>query len=94
MYLRAETDTAMQRIAMRDRSYERNMDREYIDQLNRAYEEFFSGYKGTHVLALDTTSLDFVARKEHLHVIINRIKGSLGIPPYQQELPLQNESDA
>jgi deoxyguanosine kinase len=94
VYLRAETETAMQRIAMRDRSYERNMDREYINQLNRAYEEFFSGYKGTNVLALDTTPLDFVASKEHLHVIINRIKGSLGIPPYQQELPLQNESDA
>ena len=29
----------------------------------------------TNVLALDTTPLDFVASKEHLHVIINRIKG-------------------
>jgi deoxyguanosine kinase len=91
VYLRAETDTAMHRIAMRDRSYERNMEREYIEELNLAYEEFFSGYQGTNVLTLDTTPLDFVASKEHLNFIINRVKASLGIPPYQQELPLQNE---
>lgn len=91
VYLRAETDTAMQRIAMRDRSYERNMEREYINELNQAYEDFFSTYRATNVLILDTTPLDFVASKEHLNFVINRIKAALGIPPYQQELPLQDE---
>jgi deoxyguanosine kinase len=91
VYLRAETDTAMQRIAMRDRSYERNMEREYINELNQAYEDFFSNYRATNVLILDTTPLDFVASKEHLNFVINRIKAALGIPPYQQELPLQDE---
>ena len=33
VYLRASTDTLMQRIALRDRTYERTMDRDYIDQL-------------------------------------------------------------
>ncbi len=92
VYLRADTDTAMQRIAMRDRSYERNMERDYIADLNRAYEAFFQSYQGTKVLTLDTTPLDFVASKEHLSLIINRINATLGIPPYQQELPLQNEN--
>lgn len=92
LYLRAETDTAMQRIAMRDRSYERNMDRDYIDALNQAYEDFFNNYRGTSVLTLDTTPLDFVASKEHLNLIINRIKANLGIPPFQQELPLKTEN--
>ncbi len=92
VYLRAETNTAMQRIAMRDRSYERNMDRDYINDLNLAYENFFTTYTGTEVLTVDTTPLDFVASHEHLNFIINRIKASLGIPPYQQELPLQDGS--
>lgn len=92
VYLRAETDTAMHRIAMRDRSYERNMDREYIEDLNHAYERFFHNYQGTNVLKLDTTPLDFVASKEHLNFITNRIKAALGIPPFQQELPLQSET--
>ena len=82
----------MQRIAMRDRSYERNMDRVYIEDLNLAYENFFRDYQGTNVLKLDTSPLDFVASKEHLNLIVNRIKSSLGIPPYQQELPLHSET--
>src|SRR5512141_464827 len=41
VYLRADTDVLMQRIALRDRSYERNMERGYIHELNQAYEEFF-----------------------------------------------------
>ena len=91
IYLRAETETAMQRIAMRDRSYERNMDRLYIEQLNQAYENFFSTHTATTVLTIDTTALDFVASKEDLNSIVNRIKAALGIPPYQRELPLQSE---
>ncbi len=43
VYLRASTDTAMQRITLRDRSYERNMERGYIEELNQAYESFFMG---------------------------------------------------
>ena len=42
VYLRADTDILMRRIELRDRPYERNMERAYIDQLNRAYDEFFS----------------------------------------------------
>jgi deoxyadenosine/deoxycytidine kinase len=42
VYLQASTDTLMQRIAFRDRSYERQMERSYIEELNRAYENFFT----------------------------------------------------
>ena len=41
VYLRATTDTLMQRIALRDRPYERQMERAYIDQLNQAYDAFY-----------------------------------------------------
>src|SRR5574341_1506154 len=42
VYLQASTDTLMQRIALRDRSYERQMERSYIHELNLAYDDFFS----------------------------------------------------
>jgi deoxyguanosine kinase len=87
LYLRVDTSTAMQRIATRDRSYERNMDATYIDDLNRAYEAFFSRPRRTPVLAIDTNPLDFVARPEHLALIANRVRAALGIPPFQPELP-------
>jgi deoxyguanosine kinase len=89
VYLRASTDTLMQRIALRDRSYERNMERGYIEELNRAYEDFFSRpYDDTPVLTIDTDPLDFVRSPEHLKQIENRIRESLNLSPYQSELPL------
>lgn len=87
VYLRVDTDTAMNRIAMRDRPYERNMDRAYIDDLNKAYEAYFGG-KTDNILTIDSSNLDFVASPQHLAYIINRIRDSMGIPPYQPELPL------
>jgi len=90
LYLRVETDTAMQRIATRDRSYERNMERSYIQALNQAYEAFFSE-QNVPVLTIDTTPLDFVARREHLDLVVNRIRQALAIPPFQPALPLEGE---
>ena len=89
VYLRADTDVAMRRIAMRDRTYERNMDRAYIHDLNQAYEDFFGTNPSGQVLILDTNTLDFVARPEHLAYVANRIRDTLGIHPYQPELPLK-----
>jgi deoxyguanosine kinase len=91
VYLRVDTDTAMHRIAMRDRSYERNMDRSYIEALNLKYEQFFGDPTSGAVLQIDTTPLDFVARQEHLDLIINRIRDALGIPPFQPQLPLEED---
>ena len=89
VYLRVDTDVAMRRIAMRDRTYERNMDRAYIHDLNQAYEGFFGTNPPGQVLILDTNTLDFVARPEHLAYVANRIRDTLGIHPYQPELPLK-----
>jgi deoxyguanosine kinase len=89
VYLRADTDVLMQRIALRDRSYERNIERSYIDELNRAYEDFFSRpYDDTPVLTIDSDPLDFVRFPEHLNLIENRIREALNLSPYQAELPL------
>lgn len=89
VYLQASTDTLMHRIALRDRPYERQMERAYIHELNLAYEEFFSKpYDHTSVLTIDTNNLDIVRNPEHLKLIENRIRQSLNLPPFQQTLPL------
>lgn len=94
IYLRVETEIALRRIAMRDRTYERMMDRAYIEDLNRAYEAWYSKIHPSPVLVVDTNSLDFVSRPEHLAFIANRVRDVLGIPPYQPELPLTGGSPA
>jgi deoxyguanosine kinase len=88
VYLHVETSIAMQRIALRDRPYERNMAKDYIGDLNQAYEDYFATFESP-LLKIETSSLDFVANRDHLTFIADRIKARLGIPPYQRELPFQ-----
>ena len=90
VYLRADTDILMQRIALRDRTYERNMERSYIDELNHAYDDFFSKpYEHTPVLTIDTNPINIVQNAEHLKYVENRIRESLGLPPFQPSLPMK-----
>ena len=75
VYLQASTDTLMTRIALRDRSYERQMERDYIDELNHAYDNFFSKpFDHTPVLKIDSNKLDIINNPEHLKRIENRIR--------------------
>lgn len=60
VYLKASTDVLMQRIALRDRAFERRMSRDYIEALSSAYEALFAHYIEAPVLAIDTDELDLV----------------------------------
>ena len=89
VYLRASTETLMQRIAMRDRPYERQMDPDYIEMLNRAYDKSFLGEdRRVPVLVLDANQIDFVRHPEDLAFVENRIRQSLLMAPFQPELPI------
>jgi deoxyguanosine kinase len=89
VYLQATTDMLMQRIAFRDRPYERQMERSYINDLNIAYDEFFSKpLDHTPILTIDSNNLNIIQNPEHLKELENRIKQSLSLPPFQQSLPL------
>ncbi len=85
VYLSASVDTLMGRIALRDRSYERTMERAYIADLVKSYDEFFATTTGA-CLTIDSNSLDFVRYPEHLSLIANRIREALSISPYQPAL--------
>jgi deoxyguanosine kinase len=88
VYLQASTDTLMQRIALRDRPYERQMDRAYIHELNLAYDDFFSRqFDDMPVLTIDSNDLNIVQNPEHLRQVEERIRQRLGLPPFQQTLP-------
>jgi len=92
VYLRADTDVLMQRIAFRDRPYERNMETAYIDLLNRAYEAFFNTMRSeqkTPVLPIDTNHLDFLRREEDLKYVEERIRQALRLAPFQESFSLE-----
>ncbi len=96
VYLRASTDVLMQRIAMRDRPYERQMERTYIDELNQAYDSFFLYRPTTHspVLTIETDNLDTVRDPQGLRLVENRVRQALALAPFQPELPLSGENNA
>lgn len=77
IYLRAEMDTLMGRIAMRDRTYERQMERAYIAALRQAYEVLFANYDATPLLVIESDEIDFVRRPGDLDDIENRVRAAL-----------------
>jgi len=89
VYLRAGVDLLMQRIAQRDRHYERNMERAYIAELAEAYDDFYLRHsRPSPVLVIEAAPLDFVARPGDLRWIEQRIRQALQVAPFQPELPL------
>ncbi len=77
VYLRARLDTLMGRIAMRDRAFERAMERDYIEELRRAYEAFFGEYDRAPLLVIGTDHLDYVHRPEDLQVVVGAVRTML-----------------
>lgn len=77
VYLQADVPTLMQRIAHRDRSFERNMDPRYIAQLRDAYDDFFAAYREAPLLALQTEQRN-IAYDEHAQsAVVGMISAAL-----------------
>jgi deoxyguanosine kinase len=87
VYLRADTDLLMLRIAMRDRAYEREMDRAYIESLRQVYERFFADYTRAPLLAINVNDLDYVQDPGALAFVEGQVRTALGIGVYQRALP-------
>jgi len=86
VYLRASVDVLMERIELRDRAYERGMDREYIGALAKVYDDYFGNARAAQVLALDTNALDYVQRAEDLDKVVTLIRAKLREGAYQETL--------
>lgn len=93
VYLRADLDVLMARIAARDRPYERNMDPNYIDQLRVAYERFAVQYDDAPILTIDTNDLNIVQNPDDLAYVVERIRSQLELGTYQATLPGVNGAD-
>ncbi|HSB66152.1 MAG TPA: deoxynucleoside kinase, partial [Anaerolineales bacterium] len=97
IYLRADIEVLMQRIASRDRPYERNIERDYISELIQAYDDFYLNNQAhtvggnVTVLTLDTNELDYIRRVEDLRLVENRIRQTLKQVPFQATLPIVND---
>jgi len=87
VYLYADPPVLMERIAVRDRPYERGMSQEYIEGLVEAYEQFAREYTEAPILKVDTNTLDYVRDREDLATVVQRVRSALGQGTHQPELP-------
>jgi deoxyguanosine kinase len=86
IYLQADTDVLMGRITQRDRPYERDMDRDYIDTLRQTYEQFFTSQE-IPVLTINTNSINFVTNPTDFQAIVERVQSALQVSRNERTLP-------
>ena len=95
VYLRADHEAVMQRIAQRDRPYERDMDPEYIRQLSSAYEAWIASLVDIPILILDMTKRDVLINSKDLDFVYEQITQKLAsqAPTAHIKYPLSSTSD-
>lgn len=88
VYLQANAETLMDRIARRNRPFERDMERDYIARLNEAYNHYFFHYVETPLLVVNTNAIDFVNQPDDFEDLLKRIlshrQGSLYYAPIER----------
>lgn len=77
IYLRASVSTLLDRIAMRDRSYERSISADYLAELNELYESWVEHFNLCPILTVPCDNLDYVAKPQHLALIVDKVKAIL-----------------
>jgi deoxyguanosine kinase len=90
VYLQASTDTLMERVARRGRSFERDMDRAYMQALNEAYNYFFFHYREAPTLIVNTNGIDFVKNRADLEDLEARILAHHEGTVYYTPMPSQD----
>jgi len=77
IYLRANVDTLIKKISKRGRNFEQGIQRSYLEQLNKLYEDWITSYKLGPLLIIETDNLDFVNNKIDLDNILASVKDHL-----------------
>ena len=73
VYLQCSVDRLMTNIRKRGRTIEKNMDEQYIRDLNEAYNYFFFRYKAAPLLIVNATQIDFVNDKNDFEDLVYEI---------------------
>jgi deoxyadenosine/deoxycytidine kinase len=79
VYLQSNTERLMRNIDDRQRPYEAQMSRAYIESLNEAYNFYFFRYTRCPLLIIKATHIDFVRNPDHLDELV-RVVATLRHP--------------
>ena len=73
IYLQAPTEVLLQRIQKRGIPSEQMIESEYLNQLNRAYTEFFHYYSDSKLLIVNSAEIDLVANDEDYELLVTYV---------------------
>ena len=73
IFLQAGTDVLINRIRRRARDFEKNISFEYLEEINRAYNNFFFHYVESPLLVINTSEIDFVEDKKVFDDLVQKI---------------------
>jgi deoxyadenosine/deoxycytidine kinase len=73
VYLKASPQVLRERITRKNIPSEARISNEYLTEVSRAYEHFFSHYKEADVLVVDTNKVDFVQRPGDLEELLQEL---------------------
>lgn len=73
VYLYQNTDRLLQNIKKRGRSFEQNIEANYLQKIHDGYKNFITTHNELKVLVIDVSELDFVTNKEDYNSIIQQI---------------------
>ncbi|EAW40973.1 DNA polymerase III, epsilon subunit [marine gamma proteobacterium HTCC2080] len=71
IYLQASPDRLLERILSRGVSSERGIDREYLEQINEVYSEFFLYYDAAPLLIVNANEIDLSQGDEDFSQLVN-----------------------
>ena len=74
IFLQSDVDRLMENIRKRGRDYEKDIDWEYIAQLNEIYNQYFMRYNKSNLLVINTNDIDFVNDENDLNQILEVIR--------------------
>ncbi len=73
VYLQSGVDRLMYNIKKRSRRIERNLTRNYIEELSESYNHFFFRYTNTPLLIVNSTEIDFVNSENDFEELFKQI---------------------
>lgn len=76
VYLQARTDVLLDRIRKRGRPEEKPIRAEYVEEVAKAYAEFFFGYSEGPLLIVNASEIDFVGNLEHRRELVAVIENT------------------
>tara|TARA_Y100001968_G_scaffold321321_1_gene355525 strand:+ start:301 stop:915 length:615 start_codon:yes stop_codon:yes gene_type:complete len=77
IYLKASTDTLISRIKNRNRDFEKNIDVEYLHQLNSCYNNWSKNEKELNIITIDTDNFNIFKDREKLRDICFLVEDSI-----------------